>query len=252
MMLLGKRALVTGTGSRGIGRAVALELAREGADLVVHALDQQQAANELADEIKAMGRRAHVLLTDLARPANARKLVADALAKLGHIDILVNNASTIVRKPFLELSDDDLDMVLAVNLKAYFACAQEVARSMVGARIGGRIIMISSVNQNLVVRDQSVYCASKGGVMQLAKAMAFELAPLGITVNLVAPGTIETDINRQLLADPTFRRLRQDPIPIGRIGVPEDIAAAVVFLSSDAAAYITGGTITVDGGLSLP
>lgn len=251
MISAGRVALVTGAGTRGIGRAIALELARNGADVAVHALDQKAAAEEVADQIRAMGRNAAVLLGDLSLPSAGRRLVADTIEAFGRIDILVNNASTIVRRPFLESTDDEFDTLLAVNLKAYFACAQAAAKAMLGNETGGRIVMVSSVNQMLAAHEQSLYCASKGGVMQLARTIALELAPLGITVNLVAPGTIETDINRHLLANPAFLKRRLDPIPMGRIGTPEDVAGAVSFLASDAARYITGSTIVVDGGLSL-
>jgi NAD(P)-dependent dehydrogenase (short-subunit alcohol dehydrogenase family) len=141
--------------------------------------------------------------------------------------------------------------VHAVNLRGYFAVGQEAARHMVARGAGGRIVMVSSVNQVTVNRGIAHYAATKGGVMQLAKAMALELAPAGVTVNLIAPGTIETDLNRAFLAEGGNRRAKLGLIPMDRIGRPEDVAGAAVFLASEAAAYVTGATIVVDGGLTL-
>lgn len=253
MSLEGKVALVTGAGSHGIGRAIAVRLAEAGADVAVHGFGDPVGATELAEEIGNLGRRSLVLMADLSQPANGRQLVQQAIAGLGQLDILVNNAGTVIRKTFFEVTDDDFETLLAVNLKSYFACAQEAAAHMVQRRAhDARIIMISSANQQIVVRGQACYCATKGGVMQLARAMALELAEHNVTVNLVAPGTIETDFNRHLLQDPAFRRLREAPIPMGRVGSPEDIAGAVAFLAGKEASYITGATIVADGGLSLP
>jgi NAD(P)-dependent dehydrogenase (short-subunit alcohol dehydrogenase family) len=250
--LEGQVALVTGAGSHGIGRAIAAALAARGADIAIHAHGDPAVAEALGAEIRRMGRRAEVLMADFSDPSAARGVVGETIARLGKLDILVNNTGFVVRKPFFELTDGDFDAMLAVNLRSYFAGAQEAARHMVARNFPGRIIMISSVNQQLVVRGQACYCATKGGVMQLAKAMALELAPYRITVNLIAPGTIETDFNRHMLTDPAFRKLREEPVPLGRLGSPEDIAAAAVYLASPEASYVTGSTITVDGGLSLP
>ena len=155
------------------------------------------------------------------------------------------------RVPFLDLTDTEWDRIHAVNLRGYFVTAQEVARQMVARGAGGRIVMVSSVNQVTVNRGIAHYAAAKGGVMQLAKAMALELAPTGVTVNLIAPGTIETDLNRDFLSEAGNRRAKRGLIPMDRIGRPEDVAGAAVFLASEAAGYVTGATIVVDGGLSL-
>jgi NAD(P)-dependent dehydrogenase (short-subunit alcohol dehydrogenase family) len=157
----------------------------------------------------------------------------------------------IQRKPFLDITDADWDRLHAVNLRGPFAVAQEAARHMVARGQGGRIVFISSVNQAHANRDIAHYVASKGGVMMLARAMALELADHGITVNLVAPGTIETDINRHMLADPDFRRRKLEGVPLHRAGTPEDVAGAVAYLAGADAGYVTGSTITVDGGLTI-
>jgi NAD(P)-dependent dehydrogenase (short-subunit alcohol dehydrogenase family) len=233
-----------------MGRAIAEALAAEGADVALHYYGDGARAEELAGRLRAAGGRAAALAADLGDPAAARALVRRAIEALGALDILVNNAAAFSRVPFLELTDAEWERVHAVNLRGYFAAGQEAARHM-AARGGGRIIMVSSVNQVTVNRGLAHYAASKGGVMQLARAMALELAPLGVTVNLIAPGTIETDLNRAFLADPANRAAKTGLVPMGRLGRPEDVAGAAVFLASDAAAYVTGATITVDGGLTL-
>ena len=249
--LADRAALVTGAGSHGIGRAVALALGRAGADVAVHHLNQGDAADELAEAIRSERRRAHTVEGDLSDPAEARRIVRDARSALGRLDIVVNCAATLARVPFLEISDAEWDRVHAVNLHGYFAVSQEAARIMVEAGMAGRIIMVSSVNQTKPTRELAHYVASKGGVMMLARAMALELAEHGITVNLIAPGTVLTDINRAAFEDDAFRQAKLDLIPMNRVADPSDVAGAAVFLASDAAAYVTGTTITVDGGLTL-
>lgn len=250
MSLAGKRALVTGAGSDGIGRAVARALAQAGADVAVHHLGQAEAAAALATDITALGRRAVVLEADFADIAAARGVVARAVAALGRIDILVCTAAILLRKPALETTDEEWQRVHTINLHASFALAQAAARDMVG-RGWGRIILVSSVNQWTPNTGLVAYAASKAGMMQMARTMALELAPTGVTVNLIAPGTIETDFNRAALADPAWRAQKRDLIPMRRIGRPEDVAAAALFLAGAGAGYVTGATITVDGGLEL-
>jgi len=251
MSLEGKRALVTGAGSRGIGRAIAAALGAEGADVAVHYYGDGGVAGELVERLRASGRRAVAMPADLAEPVAARALVRGAIDELGGLDVVVCCAAVLSRIPFLDLTDAEWDRVHAVNLRGYFAVGQEAARHMVARKAGGRIIMVSSVNQVTVNRGIAHYVATKGGVMQLAKAMALELAPAGVTVNLIAPGTIETDLNRGFLAQAENRRAKLGLIPMDRIGRPEDVAGAAVFLASEAAAYVTGATIVVDGGLTL-
>jgi NAD(P)-dependent dehydrogenase (short-subunit alcohol dehydrogenase family) len=251
MRLEGKRALVTGAGTRGMGRAIAEALGTEGADVAVHYFGDGSVARELVEHLRAAGRRAVDLGADLADPAEARALVGRAVDALGGLDVVVCCAAVLSRVPFLELTDAEWDRVHAVNLRGYFAVGQEAARHMAARGTGGRIVMVSSVNQFSVNRGIAHYVATKGGVMQLAKAMALELAPTGITVNLIAPGTIETDLNRAFLADADHRRAKLGLIPMQRIGRPEDVAGAAVFLASEDAAYVTGATIVVDGGLTL-
>jgi len=251
MTLFAHTALVTGADSHGIGRAVALGLARAGANVALHWYRDRGKAEDLAAEIAGMGRTTALVHADLGDPSAARAAVRDAQQALGGIGILVCNAARIQRKPFLEITDADWTAIHATNLHGYFACAQTAAQAMVQRCAGGRIIMISSINQAHASPELAHYVASKGGVMMLARSMALELAPHGITVNLVAPGTIETDINRHMLADPEYRARKLAPVPLARAGTPDDVAGAVVYLAGRDASYVTGATITVDGGLTI-
>ncbi len=251
MTLAANTALVTGADSDGIGRAVALKLAEAGADLALHWYRDEAKARELALLIQDMGRKAFLVHADMGKPEAARRAVLDAAESLGGLCILVCNAARIQRKAFLDITDEDWSAIHAVNLHGYFACGQEAARLMVEAGKGGRIVMVSSVNQAHANPDIAHYVATKGGVMMLARAMALELAAHDITVNLVAPGTIETDINRHMLADPEFRARKLAPVPLRRAGTPDDVAGAVAYLASASASYLTGSTIVVDGGLTI-
>ena len=252
MTAFGTAALVTGTDSLGIGRAIALQLAAAGMDVALHWYRSRERATELAGLVEAMGRRAVLVHADLGDAVAARAVVREAHAALGALPVVVCNAGMIQRKPLLEITDADWDRVHAVNLRGTFCVAQEAAKLMVAAGRGGRIVMVSSINQAHANPDIAHYVASKGGIMMLARAMALELAEHAITVNLVAPGTIETDINRTMLADPAFRARKLAGVPLRRAGTPEDVAGAVLYLVSEAAGYVTGTTITVDGGLTVP
>jgi len=249
--LASNTALVTGADSDGIGRAVALALAAAGADVALHWYRSREKAEELAGLIQGMGRKTVLVHADMGDAETARAAVRAAAEALGSLGILVCNAALIQRKAFLEITDEDWRAIHAVNLHGYFACGQEAARIMIGQGSGGRIVMVSSVNQTHANPDIAHYVATKGGVMMLARAMALELAAHDITVNLVAPGTIETDINRHMLADPEFRARKLAPVPLRRAGRPEDVAGAVVYLASAEASYVTGSTIVVDGGLTI-
>jgi NAD(P)-dependent dehydrogenase (short-subunit alcohol dehydrogenase family) len=249
--LQGSTALVTGTDSDGIGRGIARALAAAGADVALHWYRDRAAAEALSAELGALGRRAPLVHADLADPAAARAMTKAAIASLGSLSIFVSNAGAIQRKAFLDITDGDFDALLAVNLRGAFAAAQEAARAMVAAGAGGRIVLITSVNQQHANPNIAHYAASKGGLFMLGRAMALELAPHAITVNMVAPGTIETDINRHMLAEPAFRAAKLAPVPAARAGTPADVAGAVAYLCSAEAAYVTGATITVDGGLTI-
>ncbi|MBN2390087.1 MAG: 3-oxoacyl-[acyl-carrier-protein] reductase [Anaerolineae bacterium] len=245
--LEGKKALVTG-GSRGIGRAIAFELARLGADVAVNYARNAAAATQVVAEIETLGRSAVALPADVGDFDQATALVEAAIKALGRLDILVNNAGITRDTLLLRMQEADWDEVLRVNLKGVFNTSKAAVRSMVRQR-AGRIINISSVSGLMGQVGQANYSAAKAGMIGLTKSMAREFAARGITVNAVAPGLISTDMTAAL--DEELREQMRALIPLGRFGVAEDVAHVVAFLASDAAAYITGAVLPVDGGLSM-
>ncbi|MDK2888342.1 MAG: 3-oxoacyl-[acyl-carrier protein] reductase [Thermoanaerobacter sp.] len=247
MLLDGKKAIVTGA-SRGIGRAIALALARAGADVVVNYNGQAAAAEEVAARIREMGRQAVTCRADVSIPAEAVKLVNVAVEQLGAVHILVNNAGITRDNLVMRLAEEDWDRVLEVNLKGAFNTIKAASRLMLKAR-WGRIINISSIVGITGNAGQASYAASKAGLIGLTKAVARELGSRNITVNAVAPGFILTDMTASLPENVKEKMLGQ--VALGRFGQPEEVAAVVVFLASEGAGYITGQTIVVDGGLTM-
>jgi 3-oxoacyl-[acyl-carrier protein] reductase len=247
LTLEGKKALVTG-GSRGIGRAIAFELARHGADVAVNYARNAEAAMQVVTEIETLGRRAVALSADVGDFDQAAALVEAAVNALGRLDILVNNAGITRDTLLLRMQEADWDEVLRVNLKGAFNTSKAAVRLMVRQR-AGRIINVSSVSGLMGQVGQANYSASKAGMIGLTKSMAREFAARGITINAVAPGLITTDMTAAL--DEGLREQMRALIPLGRFGVAEDVAHVVAFLASDAAAYITGAVLPVDGGLSM-
>jgi len=243
--LAGRIAIVTGA-SRGIGRAIAGRLAASGATVVAAARGTH--AEEAAARIVAGGGRAVAVAVDVTDAAAVQEMVDGTLERFGRIDVLVSNAGIARDQLLLRMKRDDWDAVIATNLTAAFTCAQAVARPMVRQR-SGRIVCIGSVVGQMGNAGQANYAASKAGLVGFAKSLARELASRHVTVNVVAPGLIETDMTRAI-RDPA-RTDWASQIPLGRLGTPEDVAAAVCFLASDAAAYITGQVIAVNGGLYL-
>jgi L-rhamnose 1-dehydrogenase len=249
MRLEGKVAVVTGA-ARGIGRAIALRFAEEGARVAI--VDMREEEGRLTVQmIESLGGEATFVATDVSSAAQIQAMVEVVLALWGAIDILVNDAGICPFEEFLDMPEAMWDEVLDVNLKGYFLCSQAIARVMVERGIKGRIIAISSISAEFGGRTQAHYCASKAGINLLVKSMAISLGPFGITCNAVLPGTVETEINREALADPEVRTFWSRRAPLGRIGIPEDIAGPVLFFASDDAAWCTGAMLVVDGGASV-
>ena len=249
MRLQGKTALVTGAAT-GIGQAIALRLAQEGANIVVAAHHDNAQAHAAIEELGRTGRQAHLVSGDVGNVADARTMMDAAVQAAGAIDILVNNAGVEIRAAFTDVSEEDYDRVLATNLKGPFFLTQAFVRHLrQRGQPGGRVINISSVHEELPFPHFTSYCASKGGLRMMMRNLAIELAPLGITVNNIAPGAIETPINRNLMSDPAAVSALLKNIPLGRLGQPTDVAGLAAFLASDDAAYMTGTTLYVDGGL---
>jgi len=241
-------AIVTGSDS-GIGRAIAVALARDGHDLGVTWHEDEEGAQQTAAEVEASGRRAVVRQLDLARLPEAADVVDDLAEALGGVAAFVNNSGTSRRAPFLELDWEDWRQTLAVDLDGAFLCAQRAARLMVAAGRGGRIVNVTSVHEHVPLPDSAAYVAAKHGLGGLSKQMALELAEHGITVNAVAPGEIATPMTHAEDVDP--HRLERPGIPAGRPGDAREIASLVSWLCSDGAAYATGHSFVVDGGLLL-
>ena len=247
MSLKGKVALVTG-GSRGIGRAVCLELARQGADVAVNYAGNEAAAQETAQACRELGVRAVVLRADVADAAACDAMVAQVLEQLGRLDILVNNAGITRDGLLMTMKEDAWDQVLDTNLKGAFLTMKAVARTMMKQRYG-RIVNLSSVVGLHGNAGQVNYAASKAGVIGMTKSLAKELASRGVTVNAVAPGFIDTDMTAALTE--TAKNAALGSIPMGRMGTPENVAKAVAFLAGEDAGYITGQVLAVDGGMSM-
>jgi glucose 1-dehydrogenase len=248
MSLEGKVALITGAAS-GIGKAIAIEMARQGAGVVVNYHSDKDPGQPVVDEITAAGGKAMAVQGDVSKSDGVNRMVQQAVEKLGKIDVLVNNAGIEDRAPFLETTEEEWDLTLAVDLKGPFLCSQAVARDMVRRGVPGTIINISSVHEDLPFPGYAAYCAAKGGLRMLCRDLALELAPHKINVVNVAPGAIATPINKETLRDPEKLAALKKEIPLGRVGQPEEVAKLVAYLASDDASYITGTTIVIDGGL---
>ena len=249
MRLSGKTAVVTGS-SQGIGRGIVERFAREGADVVINYHHNAADAQAVLAEVEKAGRRGLTVQADVSTTAGVQRLIDAAVGHFGELDILVNNAGVEVNAPFWEVTEEDYDRVLNVNLKGVFFATQAMVNH---ARQTGRpahIINISSVHEELPFPNFTAYCASKGGVRMLTRNLAVELGPFGITVNAIAPGAIETPINTKLLNDPAKLNALLAQIPLNRLGQPAEVAGVAVFLASDDAAYVTGSTYFVDGGLT--
>ncbi len=246
--LKNKVALVTGA-RRGIGRAIALALAEAGAKVVVTDIDEKE-CEAVVKEIEKLGSEGLAKKLDVTNKKEIEEVVAETIKKFGKLNILVNNAGICPFKPFLELTEEDWDKVLDINLKGYFLCAQAATKEMVKQK-WGRIINIASVamgQMGVGMANIVHYVASKGGIAGMTEAMAVELAPLGINVNAISPGVIETKMAESVISDPAAKETILKRVPKGRVGQPKDIASAVVYLASEEADYVTGAVLVVDGG----
>ena len=246
--LAGKVAIVTGSSS-GIGQSIAIRLASEGASLVIDYVGQPDGANDTLAKIQSTGGKAITIQANVSSIAETQSLIDQTYTKLGRCDILVNNAGIEKEAAFWDVTEAEYDAVLGVNLKGAFFLTQAFVRRLRDAKLPGRIINISSVHEDMVFPNFSTYCASKGGIRMLMRDLAVELGPLGITVNNIAPGAINTPINTALLANKPKLNALLANIPLGRLGTPEEVASLAAFLASDEAAYITGSTYAIDGGL---
>ena len=246
--LEGKSIAITG-GDQGIGRAIAERLAQDGADIAICYRSNEAGAQEVVNEITKQNRRATAIQCDVGKVSDGQRFIAEAVAQLGRLDILINNAGIERRADFWDVTEEDYDAVLNVNLKGLFFLTQAFVRHRMQAKSGGKIINISSVHEELPFPHFASYCSSKGGVKMLTRDLSIELAPLGITINSIAPGAIETPINKNLLHDPAKLDVLLKNIPLKRLGKPSDVASMAAFLASDDSSYVTGTTFFVDGGL---
>ena len=244
---MSKVAIVTGS-SKGIGKACALRLAKDGMDIVVNYNSSEEDAMQVVDAVKAMGREAIAIKANVSDRKEVAALFREAYKHFGHIDVLVNNAGVVDDAYLLMLNMDSLDKSLNINGKGYFYCCQQPALKMFRQK-SGKIVNISSVSSKLALAGQSVYSATKGAVNSMTATLAKELAPYGIQVNAVAPGFIDTDMIKAIPEEKKEEYLKE--IPLGRLGTVEEVADVVALLASDATSYVTGQVIVMDGGLSL-
>jgi glucose 1-dehydrogenase len=249
MKLAGRVALVTGA-SRGIGRGCAVELAREGADVVINYRSHPEEAEEVVAEIRGLGRRAMAFGADVGDRAAVDEMIAATLAEFGRLDILINNAAFSIRKPFLEYREEEFATVIQVAMWSVFHCSQAAARHMVARGGGGKIVVISSIHAFIPFPNSSPYNTAKAGINHLAFSIAGELAPHRINVNVIEPGWTDTPGERRYYTEEELRA-GGAKLPWGRLGRPEEIGKAAVFLCSDDADYITGACLRVDGGAWL-
>jgi glucose 1-dehydrogenase len=248
MSLKGKVAIVTG-GNSGIGMAIALGLAKAGANIVIDYLVRPEATEALEREIAALGDVAIGVKADVSNVTDLQRLVDTAVAKFGRIDIMVNNAGVETRTSVLDTTEEQYDKVLSINLKSAFFGTQIAAKQMLKQGDGGRIINITSVHEDWPMPGNTAYCLAKGGMRMLTRTAGVELAPHGILVVGVGPGAVATPINLSTMRDPALLAKLNAAIPIGRMARPEEIANVVVFLAGDGASYVTATTIFADGGI---
>lgn len=258
MKLKGKVAVITGS-DRGIGKSVALRFAREGASIMINYAHNRRAAEEAAEQITQLQIPVAILQADVSVVKDAQRLIEETVKQFGTIDILVNNAGVEHNAPFWEVTEEDYDRVLNLNLKGAFFTTQAFVRQVMKGfnpsktdkiPAGKKIINMSSVHQDLPFPGFASYCAAKGGIKMLTRDLSVELGKFNITVNAIAPGAIATDINQKLLANQEQMKALLDQIPLHRMGTPDEVAGIAAFLASSDADYVTGSTYFIDGGLT--
>ena len=248
MTVKGKVAIVTG-GNSGIGLAIVLELAKQGANIVIDYVAHPEATEALEKQVNALGDQAIGVQADVSKVADLQRLIATAVKGFGRVDVMVNNAGIETRTSVLDTPEADYEKVLAINLKSAFFGTQLAAQQMIKQGGGGRIINISSVHEDWPMPGNAAYCLSKGGMRMLTRTAGVELAPYGITVLGVGPGAVDTPINKETEADPEAMKRLNAAIPLGRVAEPEEIRAVVAFLAGEGSSYMTATTIFVDGGI---
>lgn len=249
LRLRDKVGIVTG-GDTGIGKAICVAMAREGARVVIDYHGDEKPADALVREIQGFGGTACAIGADVSKPAEIAQLIEAAVGRYGKLDIMVNNAGIEEQHPFIEMPLEVYEKTIAVNLTGTWLGCQIAARQMVKQGAGGRIINISSVHEEISMPTNAAYCASKGGIRMLMRTIAVELAKYGITVNDVCPGAVDTPIDASVKHDPGKMETLLDEIPMRRMGRPEEIAQLCVYLASEDAAYVTGASLFIDGGMS--
>ncbi len=250
MNLKGKVAIITGSSS-GIGRATAIRFAKEGAKVVVNSHKNLEECMEVVNEIKKKKGEAIAVVADISKQSDVNKLINETVKAFGRLDIMVNNAGVLDMTPFTEITEEKWDFILDVNLKGVFLCSQAAAKQMIKQNRGGKIVNIASIAALIGIGGIAHYCSSKAGMLALTRVAAIELAQHKINVNAIAPGLIETAMTQGILENPEQKKGFLSLIPMHRAGQPEEIAAAVAFLSSDDADYITGTCLIVDGGWTI-
>lgn len=248
MKLEGKVAIVTGAAT-GIGQGIALRFAKEGASVVVDFVGKPDAANETEKQIQSAGGKTIAVAADVSKPDEVKNLIAQTVATFGRLDIVVNNAGIEKKAPFVDFAFEDAQKIIAINLLGPYLMAQEAAKQMIKQGQGGRIINISSIHEDLPMPTNAPYCASKGGLRMLMRTIAVELAKDKITVNNIGPGAIYTPIDADVQAKPELEKALMAEIPLGRWGQPAEVAGLATYLASDEAAYVTGATYFIDGGM---